>query len=160
MAPQLPLERKSENVSPVPGFALLLANAGFWGYFFFAFAETSYSYHNDPLGHPAGAGITYFGRSIGIIESPFAHPFYAVMAWVQCPAFAIARFAQSVFFPEVTGDTIWGGISEAGWRLLFVVLLSFGQWHVIGQILGAAWRRFRTKPKPPAHDDLPDVSAG
>lgn len=55
---------------------LLIANLCFWIYFVISFAQASYPFKRDPWGHPAGAGYTFLGHSIGVVESPFAHPFY------------------------------------------------------------------------------------
>ena len=52
---------------------LLIANLCLWIYFGIAFAHASYPFKHDPWGHPAGAGYTFAGHSIGIVESPFTY---------------------------------------------------------------------------------------
>ena len=127
--------------------ALLAANLCFWIYFAIAFAQASYPFRHDPLGHPAGAGYTFAGHSIGILESPFTHPFFNLAFWVEFPSFALARGGQNLFFPWVTGDRFFAGISEGGWRLLTIVLLSFLQWYLVGWLGQKLWRRwFRHHP--------------
>jgi hypothetical protein len=72
------------------------------------------------------------GHSIGVVESPFAHPFFLAMFWIEFPSFAAARVCQNLLFPNVTGDQLFAGISEGGWRLAAVALLSFLQWYLVG----------------------------
>jgi hypothetical protein len=127
--------------------ALLLANLCFWIYFGIAFAQASYPFQHDPWGHPAGAGYTYAGHSIGIIESPFKHSFFNLAFWIEFPSFALARGGQNLLFPHVKGDQFFAGISEGGWRLLTIVLLSFLQWYLVGWVGQKLWQRwFRHDP--------------
>jgi hypothetical protein len=126
--------------------ALLLANLCFWIYFAISFAQASYPFKHDPWGHPAGAGYTFLGHSIGIVESPFAHRFFEVMSWVEFPSFAVARLGQNLLFPHVTGDQFFEGISEGGWRVLAVALLSFLQWYLVGWVGQKPWHRWFGHP--------------
>ena len=114
---------------------LLIANLGFWIYFAVSFAHASYPFKRDPLGHPAGAGYTFLGHSIGVVESPFSHLFYQAMFWVEFPSFATARLCQNLLFPHVTGDQFFAGISEGGWRVLATALMSFFQWYIVGRLM-------------------------
>lgn len=125
---------------------LLAANLCFWIYFGIAFAHASYPFKHDPWGHPAGAGYTFAGHSIGIVESPFTHPFFNLAFWVEFPSFALARGGQNLLFPQVTGDRFFAGISEGGWRLLTIVALSFLQWYLVGWVGQKLWERFRHDP--------------
>lgn len=125
---------------------LLAANLCFWIYFAISFAQASYPFKHDPWGHPAGAGYTFLGHSIGIVESPFAHLFFQVMFWVEFPSFAVARLGQNLLFPHVTGDQFFAGISEGGWRLLIVALLSFLQWYLVGGVGQKLWQRWFRHP--------------
>ena len=93
---------------------LLIANLCIWIYFATAFAHGSYAFRRDPWGHPAGAGYTFLGHSIGVVESPFVHRFFNVVFWAELPSFALARLGQSVLFPHVTGDQFLAGVSEGG----------------------------------------------
>src|SRR3984957_17396064 len=68
---------------------LLVLNLCLWIYFVISFATTSYPFERDPWGHPAGAGYTFLGHSIGVVESPFSHTFYRVMVWVEFPSFVL-----------------------------------------------------------------------
>ncbi len=120
---------------------LLVANLCLWIYFEIAFAHASYPFRHDPWGHPAGAGYTFAGRSIGIIESPFTHPFFNLAFWVEFPSFALARGGQNLLFPQVTGDRFFVGISEGGWRLLAIVVLSFLEWYFVGWVVQKLWYR-------------------
>ena len=119
---------------------LLIANLFLWVYFWIAFAHASYQYRRDPWGHPAGAGYTFAGHSIGIMESSFTHPFFNLAFWVELPSFALARVGQNLLFPQVTGDRFFAGISEGGWRLLMILVLSFVQWYLVGWAGQKAWR--------------------
>jgi hypothetical protein len=125
---------------------LLAANLCFWIYFAISFAQASYPFKHDPWGHPAGAGYTFLGHSIGIVESPFLHPFFNGMFWVEFPSFALARVGENLFFPHVTADQFLAGISEGGWRLLVVVLLSFLQWYLVGWVGQRFWQRWVSHP--------------
>lgn len=121
---------------------LLVANLCFWIYFAISFAHASYPFKRDPWGHPVGAGYTFLGHSIGIVESPFAHPFFQVMFWIEFPSFAVASLGQKVLFPIITGDQLFAGISEEGWSLLVVALLSFLQWYLVGWVVQKLWHRW------------------
>jgi hypothetical protein len=125
---------------------LLIANLCFWIYFVISFAQASYPYKHDPWGHPAGAGYTFLGHSIGIAESPFAHLFFRVMFWVEFPSFAVARLGQNLLFPNVTGDQLFAGVSEGGWRLLVGALLSFLQWYLVGWAGQGLWHKRTGQP--------------
>ena len=138
--------------------ALLVANLCLWIYFGIAFAQASYPFRRDPWGHPAGAGYTFAGHSIGIVESPFTHPFYNLAFWVEFPSFALARGGQNLLFPQVTGDRFFAGISEGGWRLLTIALLSFLQWYLVGWLGQKLWHRwFRHSSALPSHSPSTQV---
>ena len=119
---------------------LLIINLCFWIYFAISFAQASYPFKRDPWGHPAGAGYTFLGHSIGVVESPLAHPFYRVMVWVEFPSFVLVRLGQNVFFPRFN-DQFFAGISDGGWRLIAVLSLSFLQWYLVGWAVQTLWRR-------------------
>jgi hypothetical protein len=124
---------------------LLIANLCFWIYFAMAFAQASYPFRRDPLGHPAGAGYTLLGHSIGIVESAFVHPFFNIMFWVEFPSFALASLGQNVLFPHVFhvyGDQFFAGLSVGGWKLLVVALLSFLQWNLVGWVGQKFWQKW------------------
>jgi hypothetical protein len=120
---------------------LLVASLCFWIYFAISFAKTSYPFERDPWGHPAGAGYTFLGHSIGVVESPLAHPFYRVMVWVEFPSFVFARLGQNVLFPRFK-DQFFAGISDGGWRLIAILLLSFLQWYLVGWAGQTIWHRW------------------
>jgi len=121
---------------------LLAANLCFWIYFVIAFAQASYPFRLDPWGHPAGAGYTFAGHSIGILESPFTNPFFKLAFWAEFPSFAVARGGHNLLFPHVTGDQFFAGISEGAWRLLTIVALSFFQWYVVGWVGQKLWQKW------------------
>jgi len=123
---------------------LLIANLCFWIYFAISFAQASYPFKRNPWGHPAGAGYTFLGHSIGVVESPFAHPFYQAMVWVEFPSFALARLGQNVLFPHFE-DHFFAGISDGGWRVIAVAVLSFLQWYLVGWVGHKLWHRW-TRP--------------
>jgi hypothetical protein len=131
---------------------LLVANLFFWIYFAIAFSNASYRFtrdvwNYDPIAAPAG--FTFFGHSIGIRESAFQHGFFRTMFCVEFPSFAVARLGQNLFFPHVAGNAFFAGISEGGWRLLVVALLSFVQWYFIGRLaqkLRHRWARNQVAP--------------
>ena len=118
------------------------ANLCFWIYFVLSFAGGSYPFRHDPLGHPAGAGYTFFGHSMGIIESPFTHAFFRAMVWVEFPSFALARLGEDLIFPHECGDEFFVGISEGGWRLVAISVLSFLQWFLLVWIGHRLWHRW------------------
>lgn len=128
------------------GISILVANLFFWVYFAVSFARVAYPYQHDPWGHPSGSGYTFFGRSIGIVESPFTHSFYRVAFWVQFPSILLARLAEQLLFGHSVEDRFFEGISEGGWRLVVAVLLSFFQWHFIGWVLQKLWHRWFRHP--------------
>jgi len=125
---------------------LLAANLCFWIYFAISFAQASYPFKHDPWGHPAGAGYTFAGHSIGIVESPFTHPFFNLAFWVEFPSFALARGGQNLLFPQVTGDRFFAGVSEGGCRLLTIVVLSFLQWYLVGWVVQKLWHKWSSRP--------------
>src|SRR5947207_10278563 len=106
---------------------LLIANFCLWVYFWLAFAQASYRYRPDPLGHPAGTGYTFWGHSIAVVESGFVYLFFRVMFYVEFPSFALATLAVRIFSPHQLINGFFAGISGGGWLLLAVMLLSFLQ---------------------------------
>jgi len=123
---------------------LLVANLLFWIYFGIAFARASYPYRREVWNYTAPtapAGYTFFGHTVGVRESAFQHPFFRGMFYAEFPSFALARLGQNLLFPHVTGDQLFAGISEGGWRLLVVVLLSFVQWYFIAWVVQRLWHR-------------------
>ena len=128
---------------------LLIANLLFWIYFGIAFTRASYPYSPEVWNYTAPtapAGYTFFGHSIGQRESAFQHPFFQTMFFVEFPSFAVARVGQNLLFPSVTGDRVFVGISEGGWRLLVVGLLSFLQWYLVGWTVHKISRRWSRAP--------------
>jgi hypothetical protein len=122
---------------------LVLANLCLWSYFWIAFALASYPFRVDPLGHPAGAGYTFWGHSIAVVESAFTYPFFRAVFWADFPSFVLANLIVRLFSPHLDVlNRFWGGISGAGWQLLGVMVLSFFQWYLVGgavQKLGRKW---------------------
>ena len=130
---------------------LLLCNLLFWIYFGIAFAHASYPSSRDVWNYTAPAapaGYTFFGRSIGVRESAFEHVFFRAMFYTQFPSFAVARLGQDLILPKVTGTDYFAGISEGGWRLLVVMLLSFMQWYLVGSAGQKLWHRWRGAAQP------------
>lgn len=157
------------------GRLLVVANLLFWIYFGLAFARASYPYSREVWNYNAPtalAGYTFFGHSLGVRESAFQHPFFKAMCYTEFPSFALTRLGQNLLFPHVTGDQLFAGISEGGWRLLVVVLLSFFQWYLTGSAVQKLWRndfsvilsesrsvagsRASPKPKRQSRTTLPD----
>src|SRR6266550_1586651 len=76
---------------------LLLGNLSLWIYFWIAFAYLSYPFRSDPLGHPAGAGYTFWGHSIAVVESGLVYPFFRAVFYAEFPSFALAtRIARAI----------------------------------------------------------------
>jgi hypothetical protein len=128
---------------------LLITNLCFWIYFAISFAQASYPFKRDPWGHPAGAGYTFLGHSIGVVESPFAHPFYQAMFWIEFPSFALARLGQNVIFPHFE-DQFFAGISDGGWRLISIAVISFLQWYLVGRVGQKLWYRWSRREANPS----------
>lgn len=111
---------------------LLVANLGLWTYFWIAFAHASYPYRADPLGHPAGTGITFWGHSIAVVENGLSYPFFRTIYWIEFPSFTFAiTLGRLIYHPLLLYGFV-GGISKGGWFLLAVMLISFFQWYLIG----------------------------
>ena len=125
----------------------LIANLCLWVYFGIAFAQASYPFRPDPLGHPAGTGYTFWGHSIAVVESGFVYLFFRVMFYVEFPSFALATLAVRIFSPHQLINGFFAGISGGGWLLLAVMLLSFLQWYLVGWVAQKLWQRwFRHHP--------------
>lgn len=120
---------------------LLIANLCLWVYFWIAFAQASYPFRADPLGHPAGTGYTFWGHSIGVVESGLTYPFFRIMFYAEFPSFALATLTVRVFSPHQLINGFFAGISGGGWLLLAVMLLSFLQWYLLGWVGQKLWRR-------------------
>jgi len=86
---------------------LLVVNLCLWVYFWIAFADASYPFRPDPLGHPAGTGYTFWGHSIAVVESGFVYPFFKVMFYAEFPSFALATLVVRIFSPHssLTGSS-------------------------------------------------------
>jgi hypothetical protein len=121
---------------------LLVANLCLWIYFWIAFAQTSYPFRPNPLGHPAGTGYTFWGHSIAVVESAFGYSYFEVMFYAEFPSFVLATLMVWVFSPHQLINGFFAGISGGGWLLLAVMLLSFLQWYFIGWIAQKLWRRW------------------
>jgi hypothetical protein len=125
---------------------LLVANLCFWIYFWIAFAQASYPFRPDPLGHPAGTGYTFWGHSIAVAESGLVHPFFRIMFYAEFPSFALPTLAVRVFSPHQLINGFFAGISGGGWLLLAVMLLSFLQWYSVGWVGHKLWQRWSKNP--------------
>jgi hypothetical protein len=125
---------------------LLIANLCLWVYFWLAFAQASYRYRPDPLGHPAGTGYTYWGHSIAVTESGLKYPFFKTVFYVQLPSFMIAVLVERVFDPPLISHRFFVGVSMAGWSLLATMLLSFLQWYLVALVVQKLWRRRSRHP--------------
>jgi hypothetical protein len=125
---------------------LLVVNLCLWVYFWIAFAQASYPFRPDPLGHPAGTGYTFWGHSIAVVESGFVYPFFKVMFYAEFPSFALATLVVRIFSPHQLINGFFAGVSGGGWLLLAVMLLSFLQWYFIGWIAQKLWHRWSSHP--------------
>ncbi len=121
---------------------LFVLNLCLWIYFGIAFAQASYPFRPDPLGHPAGTGYTFWGHSIAVVESGFAYPFFRVMFYAEFPSFALAILVVRMFSPHQLINGFFAGISGGGWLLLAVMLLSFFQWYLVGWVIQKLWHRW------------------
>jgi hypothetical protein len=98
---------------------LLIANLCLWIYFGIAFAQASYPFRPDPLGHPAGTGYTFWGHSIAVVESGLVYPFFRIMFYVEFPSFALATLVVRVFSPHQLINGFFAGTPAGGgccWR--------------------------------------------
>lgn len=141
-------ELASANKTTLPIKIVLVANLFFWIYFGIAFTHASYPFSRDVWNYTAPtapAGYTFFGHSIGVQESAFQHRFFRTMFYVEFPSFASARIGQALLFPQVTGDRIFAGISEGGWRVSATAVLSFFQWYLVVWVGQSLWRRWSSR---------------
>lgn len=130
---------------------LLIANVCLWVYFWIAFAQASYPFHLDPLGHPAAAGYTFWGHSIAVVESRFTHPFFRIVFYVEFPSFLAGTLAVRVFSPHMLLNGFFIGISEEGWLLVAIMLLSFLQWYLVGKAAQKLWKKWLGHHPTPRH---------
>ncbi len=121
---------------------LLIANPCLWVYFWITFAQASYPFRPDPLGHPAGTGYTFWGHSIAVVESGLVYAFFRVAFYVEFPSFALTQLVARVFSPRLLLYGFFAGISKGGWFLLAVMGLSFLQWYFIGWVGQKLWERW------------------
>ena len=138
---------------------LLVANLCLWIYFWIAFAQTSYPFRPNPLGHPAGTGYTFWGHSIAVVESGLVYPFFRVVFYVEFPSFLLATLVARVFSPHLLLNGFFAGISGGGWLLLAEMALSFFQWYFIGWIAQKLWHRWSGHATP-ASSQAPSTQAG
>lgn len=117
-----------------------VANFLLWVYFAIAFSHASYAYRPDLQGDPNGTGYTFWGHSIGLVESGLVYPFYRVMYYVEFPSFIVAVFVIKIFDPNLAGNWFFLGISEGGWILVATMLLSFLQWYLIICVVHRLWK--------------------
>ncbi|MGD0137103.1 MAG: hypothetical protein ABSE57_34090 [Bryobacteraceae bacterium] len=125
---------------------LLVVNLCLWIYFWIAFAQASYPFRPDPLGHPAGTGYTFWGHSIAVVESGFVYPFFKVIFYGEFPSFALATLVVRMFSPHQLINGFFAGISGGGWLLLAVMMLSFLQWYLIGWLGQKLWQKWFKRP--------------
>lgn len=128
---------------------LLVANLFLWIYFGIAFARASYPYNREVWNYTvptAPAGYTFFGHSLGVHESALHHLFFRVVFYAEFPSFYLARLGQNLLFPNVTGERFFARVSEGGWRLLIIALLSFFQWYLVGWLVQKVQHRWSTHP--------------
>jgi hypothetical protein len=121
---------------------LLVLNLCLWIYFWIAFAQASYTFRPDPMGHPAGTGYTVWGHSIAVVESAFAYPFFRVMFYTEFPSFGVATLVVRLFSPHHLINGFFGGISGGAWLLLTVMSVSFLQWYRVGRLMQKLWLRW------------------
>ena len=137
MSKQVEPERMGKLVK-----VLLVVNLGLWVYFWIAFAQASYPFRSDPLGHPEGTGYTFWGHSIAVVESGFVYPFFKVMFYTEFPSFALATLVVRTFSPHQLINGFFAGVSGGGWLLLAIMLLSFLQWYFVGWLGQKLWRKW------------------
>jgi hypothetical protein len=130
---------KAQKVLPIVNLCL-------WVYFWIAFARASYAFRPNPLGHPAGAGYTFGGHSIAVVESGLVYPFFKVVFYAEFPSFALATLTAQLFSPHLLLNGFFAGISGGGWLLLGVMALSFLQWYLLGWVAQTLWQKWFSHP--------------
>jgi hypothetical protein len=121
--------------------SLRIGNLCLWVYFWMSFLDVAYPFRPNPLGHPAGTGITFFGRSIAVVESPSRYRFIRIVFWINLPAVAsVFPLAHRLF----SYQGFWLGLSEDAWLLLLVMVISFLQWYAIGRLLHGLRKRIES----------------
>jgi hypothetical protein len=126
--------------------ALVIANLCLWIYFWAAFAHAAYAFRPDPLGHPAGAGYTFWGHSISVVESGLVYPFFKVVFYAEFPSFALATLIAEALSPHLLLNGFFCGISGGGWLLLGVMVLSFFRWYLVAWVALKLWQKWLGHP--------------
>ena len=114
---------------------IFLANILVWVYFAVSFWHASYAYQPDLQGDINGTGYTFWGYSIGLVESGLVYPFYRIIYFIQFPSFIVSVIVAKIFDPNLTGNWFFLGISEGGWILIGTMLLSFIQWLLVSYLI-------------------------
>jgi hypothetical protein len=126
---------------------LLLANCIFWLVFSFLFIIKSqpYKQHIKQF-EERGPELIFFGRALSYLENEQPTPILRVTQLVQWPSFYAARpFFWYFNRHGIVVDHLYGEISLGGYHLLFVCMLSFPQWYLVGSFLDYLRRRLTGK---------------
>jgi len=132
---------QSEKTTIVRVFLLL--NACFWLYFFVAFAGAAEPHVSNPAGHYPVDEYTFWGWSIGLRHSAYLHGFMQGAFWAQLPAALVSYAIIRGLLHNVTAEATFAGISVQGWRLVLTMMLSFGQWYLVGRFVHGIFVRRR-----------------
>lgn len=121
---------------------LLIANLCLWIYFGIGFSRAAHPYKPNPLGHPAGTGYTFWGRSIAVTESGLKYNFFKTVFYPDMPSFILSVLIARIFDPQLISMRFFAGVSMGGWTLVGAMLLSFVQWYLIGLLAQELWRKW------------------
>jgi hypothetical protein len=133
------------------GFAglLVLANTVFW--LIFAVSFVSESYHFEPhtkLFEEPSSPYIFWSRAFPVER--YMSPFMRTTRLLQWPSFyAAAPFNFYVNRRGFVVDDLFWGISVGGYYIIFVCLLSFFQWCLIGSLADYIKRRARNGSRQP-----------
>lgn len=113
---------------------LMLANAAFWLFFAvnFALVNKPYKPHVKHFEEESPPYI-YWGHALPFEQ--FTAPFVRAAHLVEMPSFyAAAPFNLYCSYRGIFVDNLYFGISEGGYYLILVCLISFLQWYLVGRL--------------------------
>lgn len=124
---------------------LLIANLCLWIYFGIGFSRAAHPYEPNPLGHPAGTGYTFWGRSIAVTKSGLKYDFFKTVFYPDMPSFILAVLIARIFDPQLISTRFFAGVSMGGWTIVGAMLLSFVQWYLVGWLAQKLWHRWSAR---------------
>lgn len=112
---------------------VLAANLFFWVYFWLDFGFRTQPYKPRPpvLDEPV-PHFVFWGKALPWQKEMLVRSLQLAQ-WIQAPSFFVARpYVWVVNKNPQLWDEIFLGVSPGGYLLLIVMVLSFGQWYLVG----------------------------